>query len=169
MLYRELNEFLADWEYESTSTLKVMQQLTNASMEQKVSPDGRSLGFIGWHITESIGEMMERTGLKVFSPDFNTGKWNENNAADLAECYKNAAESLTDKLKAGWDNDTLKVEDDMYGEKWKRGTTLSILIAHQAHHRGQMTVLMRQAGLKVPGFYGPSKEEWIAMGMEPMK
>jgi hypothetical protein len=28
-----------------------------------------------------------------------------------------------------------------------------------------MTVLMRQAGLKVPGFYGPAQEEWSAMGM----
>jgi len=40
---------------------------------------------------------------------------------------------------------------------------------HQAHHRGQMTVLMRQAGMKVPGVYGPSKEEWSAFGMEPME
>ncbi len=29
-----------------------------------------------------------------------------------------------------------------------------------------MTVLMRQAGLKVPGTYGPAKEEWGAIGME---
>ncbi|MBI2416475.1 MAG: hypothetical protein HYV28_00920 [Ignavibacteriales bacterium] len=28
-----------------------------------------------------------------------------------------------------------------------------------------MTVLMRQAGLKVPGAYGPSREEWAAYGM----
>jgi uncharacterized damage-inducible protein DinB len=55
----------------------------------------------------------------------------------------------------------------MYGEKWKRGTTLGVLAMHQAHHRGQATVLMRQAGLKVPGVYGPAREEWSAMGMTP--
>jgi uncharacterized damage-inducible protein DinB len=27
-----------------------------------------------------------------------------------------------------------------------------------------MTVLMRQAGLKVPGVYGPALEEWNAFG-----
>jgi uncharacterized damage-inducible protein DinB len=43
------------------------------------------------------------------------------------------------------------------------------LIQHQAHHRGQMTVLMRQAGLPVPGIYGPSKEEWANFGMEAPK
>ena len=34
------------------------------------------------------------------------------------------------------------------------------------HHRGQMTILMRQAGLLVPGMYGPSKDEWLAFGEE---
>ncbi len=32
-----------------------------------------------------------------------------------------------------------------------------------------MTVLMRQAGLTVPGIYGPSKEEWANLGMEAPK
>lgn len=169
MKYTTLNEFLNDWAYESSSTIKVMDELTDGSLGQKVTPDGRSLGFIGWHITETVGEMMGKTGLKVFSPDMESGKWDFNKAADLKECYKNASESLAEKIKSEWNDKTLDVEDDMYGEKWKRGSTLSILITHQAHHRGQMTVLMRQAGLKVPGFYGPSKEEWKAFGMEPHK
>jgi len=45
--------------------------------------------------------------------------------------------------------------------------SLQVLVVHQAHHRGQMTVLMRQAGLKVPGVYGPAREEWTAYGMQP--
>jgi len=56
----------------------------------------------------------------------------------------------------------------MYGETWKRGMTLLYLMLHQAHHRGQITVLMRQAGLKVTGIYGPAKEEWQTMGMPAM-
>lgn len=54
----------------------------------------------------------------------------------------------------------------MYKEKWTIGLTLSILISHQIHHRGQMTVLMRQAGLRVPGVFGPSREEWAEFRME---
>ncbi|MBK8721797.1 MAG: hypothetical protein IPL95_05830 [Saprospiraceae bacterium] len=46
----------------------------------------------------------------------------------------------------------------MYGELWTKGNTLAILIRHQAHHRGQLSILMRQNGCKVPGVYGPSKE-----------
>lgn len=39
-----------------------------------------------------------------------------------------------------------------------RGKLLRILINHQTHHLGQMTVLLRQAGLKVPPVMGPTKE-----------
>ena len=46
----------------------------------------------------------------------------------------------------------------MYGQKWKKKFTLQALILHEIHHRGQITVLMRQAGLRVPGSYGPAKE-----------
>jgi uncharacterized damage-inducible protein DinB len=56
----------------------------------------------------------------------------------------------------------------MYGETWKRGQTLLYLMLHNAHHRGQITVLMRQAGLPVVGIYGPAREEWEAMGMPAM-
>jgi uncharacterized damage-inducible protein DinB len=47
----------------------------------------------------------------------------------------------------------------MYGEHWPRGLTLQALVFHEIHHRGAMTVLMRQAGLTVPGIYGPNREE----------
>ena len=47
---------------------------------------------------------------------------------------------------------------------WTKGQALSVLLVHQIHHRGQMTVLMRQAGLKVPGIYGPALEEWERYG-----
>jgi uncharacterized damage-inducible protein DinB len=68
-------------------------------------------------------------------------------------------------VTGAWDDTSLDVEDDMYGEKWKRGFTLGSLVLHQTHHRAQMTVLMRQAGLKVPGVYGPSREEWTTYGL----
>jgi uncharacterized damage-inducible protein DinB len=57
---------------------------------------------------------------------------------------------------------------EMYGEKWTRAQALAGLLKHEIHHRAQITVLMRQAGLKVPGVYGPAKEEWVSYGMQPM-
>ena len=77
--------------------------------------------------------------------------------------------SLFEEIERGMGDDDLEKEDDMYGESWKRGYTLYVLVSHQTHHRGQMTVLMRQAGLPVPGVCGPSKEEWSAFGVPAAK
>jgi uncharacterized damage-inducible protein DinB len=166
-MYTTISQFLKDWNYERDSTVKMLDNLTDESLNQKVTPDGRSLGFLGWHLTQTIPEMMGKTGLKVEGP-LEDSQCPEN-AKEIKSAFENAANSLAEQIKKNWNDEALKTEDDMYGNKWQKGMTLMFLLLHQAHHRGQMTVLMRQAGLKVPGIYGPSKEEWAAYGMEPMK
>ena len=68
-------------------------------------------------------------------------------------------------VKSQWKDEDLEEEVNMYGEMWKKGTVLSVLMKHQAHHCGQLTILMRLEGHKVQGVYGPSKEEWQLMNM----
>ena len=78
-----------------------------------------------------------------------------------------AVADVADAVRAGWTDAQLTDTIPMYGEMWTKAGVLGALISHQCHHRGQMTVLMRQAGLRVPGIYGPSREEWGAFGAEP--
>ena len=164
-MFRTLADFQKSWEYETECTLKLLRALTDASLQQAVTPHGRTLGRIAWHIVTSIPEMMERTGLKLSGPAHDAPMPTE--ARALAPAYETVAQSLAEQLKEQWTDDTLNQKDEMYGETWKRGFTLAVLIRHQAHHRGQMTVLMRQAHLRVPGVYGPAREEWAEFGMQP--
>ncbi|HEX2869160.1 MAG TPA: DinB family protein [Ignavibacteriales bacterium] len=166
-MYYKISDFQKDWQFELESTLKVMKNLTDASLKQEVVPDGRTLGFLAWHITLSLGEMMKKTGLKVDCPQEDAPV--PESAQEICNAYEKAAKSLLEQITSNWTDETLLAEDDMFGQKWARGNTLSALNAHQIHHRAQMTILMRQAGLKVPGVYGPSKEEWIQMGMPAAK
>lgn len=165
-MYNSISQFLKDWDYESNSTLKVLNNLTNESLSQKVSEDGRSLGFIAWHLAQTIPEMMGRTGLKIDGPGEKEAV--PDSSKKISDGYDKATKSFIDQLQKSWKDSDLSTVDDMYGFKWSRGMTLYFLMLHQTHHRGQMTVLMRQAGLKVPGIYGPSKEEWAEHGMEPL-
>ena len=87
-------------------------------------------------------------------------------AAAIKSSYKKAAASVLEHVSK-WSDADLQKEDNMYGQTWKRGASLMALMVHQVHHRGQMTVLMRLAGLPVTGVYGPAKEEWDNMGMKP--
>lgn len=165
-MLRTIEDFQKAWTYETEMTGKVLQTLTNESLGQKVSEDGRGLGFLGWHITQTLGEMLGLVGLKIDAPE-HTAECPAN-AAEIAAAYDKAAKSVAEEIASNWNDETLLQTDEMYGETWARGLTLFYLIAHQAHHRGQMTVLMRQAGLAVPGVYGPAKEEWAAFGAPAM-
>ena len=166
-MLRRIDDFIKDWEYEVESTQKILNALTDESLAQKVTPDGRDLGFLAWHLTQTLGEMLGLTGLQIDAPGHDEAC--PSIAAEIAEVYGRAARSVTQEVRNHWTDETLLQEDNMYGETWARGLMLFYLIAHQAHHRGQMTVLMRQAGLPVPGVYGPSKEEWAAMGAPAMR
>jgi|SRR5829696_3888485 len=165
-MLRRIEDFQKDWAYEVESTGKVLNALTDESLSQKVTPDGRSLGFLAWHLTQTLGEMLGHVGLKIDGPGMDEEC--PTSAAEIAAAYDKGAKSVAEEINKDWTDETLEQIDEMYGDKWPRGVTLFALIAHQAHHRGQMTVLMRQAGLAVPGVYGPSKEEWAAMGAPAM-
>jgi uncharacterized damage-inducible protein DinB len=165
-MIRTISDFLTMWTNESAGTLKVFRTLTDESLKQKVTPEGRSLGFIAWHITTTLGEMTSQAGLPVAAPGEKDPM--PAVACAIADAYENGARAVTDAVKANWTDAQLDDEVPMYGESWKKGLVLAALIGHQCHHRGQMTVLMRQAALKVPGVYGPAKEEWANFGMAPL-
>jgi uncharacterized damage-inducible protein DinB len=162
-MYRAIQDFLTDWNQENESTLKVFKNLTDTSLKQKVSLEGRSLGHLAWHIVLTLGEMGEKAGLQVSAPPENTP--DPNSASIIVAAYEKAGASLASEIKQKWNDGMLPGEVNMYGQMWTRSATLSSIIKHQIHHRAQMTVLMRQAGVKVPGVYGPSREEWSQFGM----
>ena len=167
-MFRSLDDFSAAWAHESEGTLKVMRNLSDASLSQRVVADGRSLGFLAWHITCSLTEMASQAGLNIDGPTEKTQSAVPARAADIAAQYEKTAAKVVPAARAAWTDAQLGDLIPMYGQQWPRGLALSILIGHQTHHRAQMTVLMRQAGVPVPGMFGPSKEEWAAMGMAPL-
>ena len=166
-MIHSIKDFEFSWGPEIEATQKVFKHLTDKSLSLEFSPNVRSPGRLAWHITQTIPEMMERTGLTLAGPKPDDPI--PSSAKAIFTAYNDAAISLLDQIKAQWTDATLEVEDEMYGERWKRGNTLTALINHQIHHRGELIVVMRLAGLAVPGIYGPTREEWAQFGMEPPK
>jgi uncharacterized damage-inducible protein DinB len=163
-MIRTIDDFVRLWSQELEATQKILKHLTTASLSQPLVPNARTIGRVAWHLTTSLPEMMQRVGLAFegVSPDDPVPA----TAKEIFNAYNAAAIAILDQVKRSWTDETLQVEDDMYGEKWKRGATLLALVLHQTHHRAQLTVLMRAANLPVPGVYGPALEEWKAYGME---
>ncbi|WP_318616371.1 DinB family protein [Sporosarcina sp. YIM B06819] len=161
-MFRTVEEFLTNWGYESGSTQKILDALTDASLAQEVSPEDRTLGRIAWHIVTTIDEMISQTGLEFEAASHKATV--PTTAIEIADAYRSSSAAMVAAMQAQWTDATLNDMKDMYGEHWSVATVLGILISHQTHHRGQITVLMRQAGLRVPGVYGPSREEWADFG-----
>ncbi len=164
-MYNTIQEFVQAWKSESKMTERVMDALTDESLSQSIRDGHRTLGRIAWHITTTIPEMMSYTGLtlkEMLNPEAPV----PTKAIEIAGAYKSISAAMVERITSGWNDDSLQIVDEMYGEKWERRFTVTALIQHQIHHRGQMTVLMRQAGLKVPSLYGPAMEDWEQYGME---
>ena len=164
-MHSKIEEIKEDWKYESESTLKVLNQLTDDSLNKKFNDNVRTPGKIAWHIVSTLGEMIKRTGLKFDATPENASI--PSTAKQICDEYKRSSDGMLKAVTTEWNNDSLQEDVELYGQTWKKGIVLSSLINHQIHHRGQLTVLMRMAGLKVPGVYGPAKEEWAQMGMPP--
>lgn len=162
-MFRTIADFAATWKQESELTLKILRALTDASLEQRCTGT-RTLGCLAWHVTVTLGEMLGHGGLPVAGAVDDKAPA-PSTAAAIVDAYETGARLVAEAVAANWTDAQLGEEIPMYGEQWKRSFVLGALIAHQTHHRGQMTILMRQAGLTVPGVYGPAREEWAAYGM----
>ncbi len=165
-MYRHIEDFIADWKNECNNTLKIFSQITEETKSTKVNENVRTLERLAWHITQTITEMGQRAGL--FEGDTLEHVPVPALFQEIIAAYQRYNTLLSKAVFSKWTDSDLEDEVNMYGENWKKEKILSVLIAHEAHHRSQMTVIMRLVGLPVPGIYGPSKEEWSDMGMPPM-
>jgi len=163
-MFHELDHFLFLWDLEARNTMKLLKDIPDAALSQEVAAGHRDIRKLSWHLVISFSEMMGRADLPLGGPDYSSAI--PGSSHDIREAFREISTKLVESLKANWQADTLQEEKEIYGRTMKKGFVLYILLAHLIHHRGQMTVLMRQAGLAVPGLYGPSLNEWESMGMK---
>ncbi|WP_274649116.1 DinB family protein [Paenibacillus humicola] len=165
-MFKTVQEFAAEWKMETKSTARVLEAMTDASLGQRIAPNHRTLGQLGWHLATTMHEMLSRTGLEF--PPLEGGEQAPESAAAVTDAYKRASADMLRAVETQWTDASLGQVTNMYGEDWPNGLTLRILIQHEIHHRGQMTVLLRQAGLRAPDIYGPTREDWLERGMQPL-
>lgn len=164
-MYLTIDGFIQTWEFESASTQKILDALTDQSLKQAVKPNDRTLGGLAWHLVTALPSIVSQIGLSLDAPAQDAPV--PTSAKEIGDAYRKASQSLREQIQSQWTDRTLMEVVNMFGQfDSSKGQALSMLINHQIHHRGQMTILMRQADLVVPGVYGPAKEEWSQMGME---
>lgn len=165
-MFTSIADFKNSWKFESDATLRVLRNLTDQSLSQRVEPEGRTLARLAWHIVTTLAEMPHEAGVTTGDPS--TDAPQPENAQMIATAYEESSRLMMIAIESAWNDEQLQDKIPMYGETWTKGAVLECLVTQQAHHRGQMTVRMRQAGLRVPGIYGPAREDWATMGIPAM-
>jgi uncharacterized damage-inducible protein DinB len=163
-MYVTISDFIKEWNKEAILTQNVLDGLTDDSIKQQVYPEGRTLGRIAWHLTTSIQEYLTHFGLEMNAEeDLETVP---TSAKEIAETFKNISSTASQAIEQQWTDESLKNVQNAFGREESNAQILMGLIKHIVHHRGQVTILMRQAGIKPFGVYGPPKEDWIHVGVE---
>lgn len=155
-MYRTKTDFLQEWNNASQGTLAVLEAMTDDKLNQAIVAGHNTLGWLGWHLANSLvffgGQAklaIEAIGDKDQVPS---------TVSEIVTAYKKASDQVKQEVEKLTDEEIIEVIDSFAGQV-PRGAILRMMIDHQTHHRGQMTVLLRQAGLKVPGVMGPTQEE----------
>ena len=154
-----VNDFITDWSHAAEGTLRVLQSLSDEKLDQAIVEGHSTLGWLGWHLATSPAFFASLVGLDVKSA---IGEKKDSiKVIDIVETYKKVAEAVKSVAESNLTDEKLVEKIESFAGETTRGALLRGLIDHQTHHRGQMTVLLRQAGLPVPGVMGPTKEDQL--------
>ena len=166
-MFKSIDDFLRLWKEESSMTLLILNAMDDSLKSKKINENVRSAERLSWHIVQTLSEMPHKAGL--IAEDSLEHKPLPETFKEIVSAYEQYAAIIATAVKEKWNDAGLNDTINMYGEEWSKGKILAVLILHQTHHRGQLTVIMRMLGMKVPGTYGPSKEEWTKYGMPVME
>ena len=154
-MYRKVEDFLEDWAVSYKGTANAIKAMTDEKLNQSIVEGHSTLGWLAWHLVGAAGAFGQFAGFKVQGPGRNDLQ--PTSVQEISQTYEALSQAIEEEASKLTDEDLLEEVKSFTGVT-KRGKLLRGLIDHQTHHRGQMTVLLRQAGLQVPPVMGPTKE-----------
>jgi uncharacterized damage-inducible protein DinB len=148
---------------EARTTRRVLERVPADQLGWKPHDKSMSLGQLALHIATVPGNVCEIATVSPFPmPQFTqpSASSAEELVPALEESVAKAQQILRTKGDA-WLSETWRVMDgDREVMALPVGAVLrSIMLNHWYHHRGQLSVYLRQLGVPVPSIYGPSADE----------
>ncbi len=154
---------LQELEQEAQTTRRVLERVPGEHLAWKPHAKSMSLGQLALHVATVPGTVAE---ISVQSP-YPAPEFNQPSAADAAELLPalDASVARARELLCGMDDEAMAatwrlVNGNREVMAIPRGALLrTIMLNHWYHHRGQLSVYLRQLGVPLPSIYGPSADE----------
>ena len=159
----EIEMLVHELEQEAQTTRRVLERVPGDRLAWKPHDRSMSLGQLALHIASMPGAIAEITQISPFPvPEFEQPS--AKSATELVPTLEQSvvkARSILQKLD---DADLAKIWRVMDGDRQVMalpvGAALrTLMLNHWYHHRGQLSVYLRQVGVPVPSIYGPSADE----------
>ena len=158
-----VDHLLPEFDHEMATTRKLLERVPDDRMEWKPHAKSMTLGQLAMHIAIVPGGVAEAAA----QPSMQRPLFPQPSPSSASELLPMLEDSVKRARKAleGLDDDamaaTWRILD---GEReilaMPRVAFLrSIMLNHWYHHRGQLSVYLRQLNVPVPSIYGPSADE----------
>ena len=156
---------LQELEQEAAATRRVLERVPDNQLGWRPHPKSRTLGQLALHIAVVPGSVAELVAAPspVQAPQFGP----DPSPASSAELMPMLDQSIAKAKKAlgGMDDATLMATwRMMHGDREimavpRAAMLRTVMLNHWYHHRGQLTVYLRELGVPIPSVYGPSADE----------
>ena len=158
-----IKALLLELEQEAETTRRVLERVPGDRLSWKPHAKSMSLGQLALHIAMVPGAVAQlSTQAQVPPPQFIHPE--PASAAELIPALDKSIQQATEVLRG--------MDDAVLGRTWRvvdgdrevmavpvGGLLRSIMLNHWYHHRGQLSVYLREVGVPVPSIYGPSADE----------
>jgi uncharacterized damage-inducible protein DinB len=159
-----IETLLQELEQEAQTTRRVLERVPDAQLGWKPHAKSMSLGQLALHVATvpgGVAEIAARPGLDS-APEFV-----QPSAASASELVPALVESVARArtLLGGMDDRqalemwTLKSDGQVLMSMPRAALLRAIMLNHWYHHRGQLSVYLRQLNVPLPSIYGPSADE----------
>ncbi|MEZ5287280.1 MAG: DinB family protein [Vicinamibacterales bacterium] len=158
-----IDQLLAELEHEAATTRRVLERIPEGRLDWRPHPKSMSLGQLGLHIATLPGFVAAMSRQSPFQvPEFTqpapttAGELVPMLDASIAEARRVLSGLTETDLAETWK--LVKGEHEIFAVPV--GMLLrNLMLNHWYHHRGQLSVYLRELEVPVPSIYGPSADE----------
>src|SRR5712691_11885547 len=158
-----IEALLQELDQEARTTRRVLERVPGDRLGWKPHAKSMSLGQLALHVATVPGGVAQIARQSPFPlPEFKQPA--ATSAAELIPALEQSVAKAQEILRAMDDADLANIWRAVDGDREVMALPVgallrSIMLNHWYHHRGQLSVYLRQLDVPVPSIYGPSADE----------
>jgi uncharacterized damage-inducible protein DinB len=158
-----IDAILQELEQEARTTRRVLERVPNDQLDWRPHKKSMSLGQLALHVAmvpATVAEVAMQSPYAVRQVDQPSAK----SASELLPTLEDSVTKAKTLLGGLDDAEMMSTWRMMNGDREllaipRAAVLRSIMLNHWYHHRGQLSVYLRQLDVPIPSIYGPSADE----------